>query len=306
MLRCLTGSAGEGGAARRRRLAATRSCGRFFCGPTAGGDGHVRAGDEALPTERRRDAARRARGTRMGLRDARLDGRPEVLRSARHVAAHDVAPASPRRVRVRRRARLRRLVDPRLAGDLGVGHVAHPRRNERDPRSRDGGAHALARLRGRRPRHARAVRARPAARGQARRGVPALDRHRRHVLHRPRVRVLRLRRGQLRARAERGALRGRLGRGVLELRQAGARLHVPAQGGVLPAGAARLPARPPHGDGADTRAARHPLRVPPPRGRVRRPVRDRPALPDAHPDGRSGHDLQVRGQERRPRRTASR
>ena len=31
------------------------------------------------------------------------------------------------------------------------------------------------------------------------------DRHRRHVLHRPGVRVLRLRRGQLRARAERGA-----------------------------------------------------------------------------------------------------
>ena len=31
-------------------------------------------------------------------------------------------------------------------------------------------------------------------------------------------------------------------------------------------------------DGADARAARHPVRVPPPRGRIGRPVRDRPAL----------------------------
>ena len=34
-------------------------------------------------------------------------------------------------------------------------------------------------------------------------------------------------------------------------------------------------------DGADAGAARHPVRVPPPRGRLRRPVRDRPPLPDA-------------------------
>ena len=63
--------------------------------------------------------------------------------------------------------------------------------------------------------------------------------------------------------------------------------------------------RPAHGDGADARAARDPVRVPPPRGRLRRPVRDRPPLPDADAHGRPGHDLQVRGQERRPARTAS-
>ena len=51
-------------------------------------------------------------------------------------------------------------------------------------------------------------------------------------------------------------------------------------------------------DGADARAARHSVRVPSPRGRVRRPVRDRPPLPEPDAHGRSGHDLQVRGQER--------
>ena len=238
----------------------------------------------------------------MGRRDARLDGRPEVLRPARHVAAHDAAAAGARRVRLRGRTRLRRLLDPRLAGDLRVGHAARcPIRRSAildpgteaptlslvceivDPITREG------------------VLTRPAPGREARRGVPALDRDRRHLLRRPRVRVLRLRRGQLRARPERGALLGRLGRGLLELRQAGSRLHVAPEGGLLPDGAARLAARPAHGDGADARAARHPVRVPPPRGRLRRPVRDRPALPDADPDGRSGHDLQVRRQERRPR-----
>ena len=89
-------------------------------------------------------------------------------------------------------------------------------------------------------------------------------------------------------------------RGLLELRQAGARLHRSPQGGLLPGGALGLAPRPPHRDGADARAARHPVRVPPPRGRVGRPVRDRPPLHDADPDGRPGHDLQVRRQERRP------
>ena len=124
------------------------------------------------------------------------------------------------------------------------------------------------------------VLARPAPGREARRGVPPLDRDRRHVLRRPRVRVLRLRRGQLRPRPERRALLGRLGRGLLELRQARPRLHVAPEGGLLPDGAARFAARHPHRDGADARAARDPVRVPPPRGRIRRPVRDRPPLPD--------------------------
>ena len=79
----------------------------------------------------------------------------------------------------------------------------------------------------------------------------------------------------------------------------GPRLHGAPEGGLLPAGAARHAARPAHRDGADARAARHPVRVPPPRGRLRRPVRDRPALPDADAHGRPGAGLQVRRQEHR-------
>ena len=102
----------------------------------------------------------RARGARVGARDARGDGRPEVLRPARHVAARDAADQRLRRVGVRRRARVRRLLDPRLAGDLRERHAADARRLERHPRPGDRGADALAHLRDRRPAHARAVRRR--------------------------------------------------------------------------------------------------------------------------------------------------
>ena len=296
-----------GSGARRRRRAPRQwglgtlvSPGAFFVGPTRRRR-HVRAGDEALHRERGEGSSRRTRGDRVGRADAGAARRPEVLRPARALAAHDAAAERIRRVRVRRGPRLRRLVDPRLAGHLGVGHAAHARSGERDPRPVHRGADALADLRDRRPGHPRAVRARPARRGQAGRGLSQRDGHRRHGLHGPRVRVLRLRRGLLRPRPEPLALRVRLRRGPLELGQARAREHDPREGGLLPARAARHAARPALGDGAHARAARHPVRVPPPRGRLRRPVRDRPPLPDADPHGRSGHDLQVRGQERRAR-----
>src|SRR5207245_4164598 len=69
----------------------------------------------ALPRERQRCGreAGGARGARVGGRDAGEDGRPQVLRPARHVAARDAAAVGIRRVGLRRRARLRRLVDPR-------------------------------------------------------------------------------------------------------------------------------------------------------------------------------------------------
>ncbi len=242
----------------------------------------------------------------MGGAHAGAAGRPEVLRPARVVAAHDAAADRVRRVGLRRRTRLRRLVDPRLAGDLRVGHAAHAAGRDRDPRPVHGRADAVARLRDPRPGDPRAVRPRPAPRRPPRRGAPARERHRRHRLLRPRVRVLRLRRGLVRARPEPLALRGRLGRGPLELRQAGPRLHRAREGGLLPAGPARHAARPALGDGADARAARDPVRVPPPRGGLGRPVRDRPALPAADPDGRSDHGLQVRRPERRPRRRQDR
>src|SRR4051812_7963308 len=47
--------------------------------------------DAALPRQRRRGEAGAARGARVGGPDAGPDGRPEVLRPARVVAAHDPA-----------------------------------------------------------------------------------------------------------------------------------------------------------------------------------------------------------------------
>ena len=262
----------------------------------------VGARGEALPAERRRDAARRARGARVGVRDARLDGRPEVLRPARHVAAHDAAAAGVRRVRLRRGARLRRLLDPRLAGDLRVGHAARARSDDarsstpppRRRRSRSS-ARSSTRSRGSRTRATRAGSRKRAEEYLRSTGIADT------CFFGPECEFFVFDEVSYELGAERGALLGRLGRGLLELRQAGARLHVAAEGGLLPDGAARLAPRPAHRDGADARAPRHPVRVPPPRGRLGRPVRDRPPLPDADPHGRPGHDLQVRRQERRPR-----
>ena len=80
--------------------------------------------DEALHGERAEDDARGQEAIDLGGRDAGPDGRPEVLRPARALAAHDAADLGLRRVGLRRGARLRRLLDPRLAGDLRVGHAA--------------------------------------------------------------------------------------------------------------------------------------------------------------------------------------
>ena len=103
----------------------------------------------------RTGAARRAGGARVGDRDPGADGRPEVLRPVRPLAAHDAAGERVRRVGLRRGARLRRLLDPRLAGDLRVGHAADARPDERDPRPVHRGADALAHLRDPRPAHRR-------------------------------------------------------------------------------------------------------------------------------------------------------
>src|SRR5438876_12337429 len=92
----------------------------FFDGPRRRGGADVRDRDQALPREWRGDGAGGARGARMGAGDARVDGRPEVLRPARNLAARVAADPGARRVRVRGRPRLRRLLDPRLAGDFRV------------------------------------------------------------------------------------------------------------------------------------------------------------------------------------------
>src|SRR4029453_5411017 len=108
---------------------------------------------EALPGKRLGGEAGAEGNTGVGGPDAGADGRPEVLRPGRGLAARYPADLFLRRVRLRRGPRLRRLLDPWLAGDLGVGHAADARRRERRPRPVHAGAPALARLRDRRPDH---------------------------------------------------------------------------------------------------------------------------------------------------------
>ena len=237
----------------------------------------------------------------MGRRDARLDGRPQVLRPARHVAAHDAAAAGVRRGRLRGRARLRRLLDPRLAGDLRVGHAADARSELGDPRPWHRGADALADLRDRRPDHARGLLARPAPGRQARGGVPASTGIADTCFVGPECEFFVFDEVSYDLGPNAAHYSVDSSEGYWNSGKPGLGYTSAAEGGLLPDRAARLAARPAHGDGADAGAARDPVRVPPPRGRLRRPVRDRPPLPEPDPHGRSGHDLQVRGQERRPR-----
>ena len=68
------------------------------------------------------------------------------------------------------------------------------------------------------PGHRRVVLPRPPLRGQEGRGLPGVDRRRRHRLLRPGGRVLHLQRHPLRPELARGLLPHRLGRGHLELR----------------------------------------------------------------------------------------
>ncbi len=170
---------------------------------------YLRNGSEALPDAR--EALEWATETRAAMVDLKFC---DLLGTWQHVS---LPIFGIRGVGVRRRARLRRLVDSRLAGDPELRHAPHAGSVERDPRPGDRGADALARLRDRRSDHARAVREGPARRRPAGGGAPPRERNRGHRLLRSRVRVLRLRRGPLRPRAEPLPLLGRLARGLLEL-----------------------------------------------------------------------------------------
>ena len=75
-------------------------------------------------------------------------------------------------------------------------------------------------------------------------------------------------------------------------------VQAPLQGGLLPRPADGLVPGPALRDGARAREGRHLDRGAAPRGRHRRPGRDRHALRHAGDDGRQAHALQVRGQER--------
>src|SRR5207248_11180396 len=77
-----------------------------------GKDGYV--GARVKEIHRGRGLARGGAGVR-GLRRS-ADGRSEVLRPARHLAARLAADPHVQRRRLRRGPRVRRLLDPRLAG----------------------------------------------------------------------------------------------------------------------------------------------------------------------------------------------
>ena len=173
------------------------------------------------------------------------------------------------RRRVRGRDGLRRLLDHRLQRDRGVRH-------DRDARPLDvrgaavapGGAGRRAHVLRRPDARAHAVRGRPAPRPAPRAGAREGD-GLRHLQRRPGARVLPLQGQQV----DRGPRRGRL---------------------LRPHDARRRLRRAPR-DGARARAARHPRRVHPPRGRAQ-PARDRHALRPRAEDGRRLHDLPHHGQ----------
>ena len=106
----------------------------------------VGAGDQALPGERgarplpdAREALEWAAETRVSMVDLKFC---DLLGTWQHMT---LPLRGVRRRRVRGGPRLRRLLDPRLAGDLGVGHAADARSDLGDPRPGHRGADALAR-----------------------------------------------------------------------------------------------------------------------------------------------------------------
>ena len=164
-------------------------------------------------------------------------------------------------------------------------------------------ADAVDRLRHPRAGDRRALQPRSARHRQEGRGLPQVDRRRRHDLRRPGGRVLRLRRREVHGRPLQHRLQARLLRAADQrrhrLRGRQPRPPRPDQGRLLPgaaaglgAGHARRDARRHGGDGRQGREA-------PPRGRLR-PARARHEVRHADAHGRPDADLQVLHPQRRP------
>ena len=227
----------------------------------------------------------RERRTEARQGQQRRDRRRSVLRPAGSDAALLGAGSRADRGRLRGRSRIRRFVDPRVPGDPGVGHAPDPRSEHRGarpvPSARDA-EHQRARAR---PAHGRVVLPRPALHRAEGRGVPEVDRPRRHRVLRSRSGVLHLRLGALRPEPVLGLLLPRLGRRRVELgprararRFAEPRVQAAVQGGLLPGSADGPVPGPAFRDGAPARSGRHRDRGAAPRGRHRGPGRDRHAL----------------------------
>ena len=150
--------------------------------------------------------------------------RHPVLRPAGADAALLDPRARAERGRLRGRPRLRRLVDPRVPGDPGVGHAPDPRPRHRGDRPVHAAQDAQHQLLRAGPGHRRVLQPRPALHREEGRGLPPRHRHRRHRVLRARGRVLHLRLGALRPEPVLGLLLPRLDRGRVELgARAGAR-----------------------------------------------------------------------------------
>ena len=212
------------------------------------------------PRAGRRPRRRAGRRARLGRAPRRAHGRPEVHRPARDLAAHGHGAEEPRRGGADGRDRLRRLVDPRLPGDLRVRHAAAAG-------PVDGGAGS---------RSTRRRRSRWSARCSTRSRASPYTRDPRHVAIKAQEH---LRAGgvadvayfgpeaefyvfdhvafdqQANTRVLRGRLRGGaldLGAGVPAARRGAgrARLHEPLAGGLFPRAAERHAQRPARHDGA--------------------------------------------------------
>ncbi len=187
------------------------------------------------------------------------DRRLPVLRPA----GPDAALLGPRvrahRGSVRRRDRVRRVVDPRVPGDPGVGHAPGARPRHRVHGPVHAAPHAQHQLLREGPGDRRDVQPRPALRREEGRAVPEADRHRRHQLLGTGGGVLHLRLDPVRPEPARGLLPHRCRRRRLELgRRAGRqepRLQAPLQGGLLPAPADGPVPGPAQRDGAEPREA---------------------------------------------------
>ena len=240
-------SSAAAGGRRGNGASGLSSPGVFFCGPRVGRSGMSESKRRALPRER---AGERA--------DAR-----EALEWARETQAQMVDLKFCDLLGTWQHMTLPIRAFDESAFDEGLGFdgssirgwqgisesdmLLMPDADDRDPRPVHRGADALAHLRDRRPGHARAVRTGPAPGRAEGRGVPALDRHRGH-------RVLRARSASssssTRSRTTLGPNRAHYevdsAEGHWNSGKPGPRLHGAREGGLLPAGAARHAARPPH------------------------------------------------------------